>query len=138
MIKCAACDAPLLTATIANTDISVRVTCSCGNVSDIANGVAVLARSYRHPDFVVGNDEERYHTLRLGILELERIHKGNADLLQAMRREKNRLWKTVQLTYVRRHEVKDAVEVLGREKTAAKLMEMFTPEQLAEMMEAMK
>jgi hypothetical protein len=138
MFKCVACHAPLMTAEVSNTDISVRVICSCGTRLQLVRGIIGLDRSYRHPDFITGDDVCRHHALRIGLRELEADVKELTELKVAMTTERDRLWKTVQHKLVNKHEAKVATETLGQKTVADKLASMFTPEQLQAMMESLK
>jgi len=120
---------------LANLDARVFVLCSCANKNEIVRGKASLVSTYRHPDFVKGSDEERHATLRAGCVELDAELVRHTELMVAMKIERDRLWRTVQNTLVTRFKVSKDVETLGQKDAAMKLAEMFTPEQLAAMLE---
>ena len=141
MINCAACNAPLVEMTVHNTDIRTVITCSCSNINEVhgfrGKLTTRLATTYRHPDYVIGSDEERHRQLRAGLLELESTLTSLTELRVPIKKEKDRLWKTVQNSLVTRHQAADAIETLGRKAVAEKLASMFTPEQLEEMMKSL-
>lgn len=138
MIRCAVCEAPLLDADVKNTDISIHITCSCAHVMVLSGfGENLSCSSYepwRHPDFVKGDDEQRYQELARSLRLLDPEVLRLTELAHSIKREKDRLWKTVQHTLVNRHQAETVIEGLGRDRVAEKLREMFTEEQLAEML----
>lgn len=142
MLKCAACNAPLVTMEVANTDLRCILHCSCGNVNEVhgfrGKLTVRLAHTYRHPDFIKGTDEERYQTLRAGLLELQSTVSRLTELKQDMKREKDRLWKTVQNQLVNRHRSRDVIETLGQEELLKQLAETFGASAIEEMLRKAK
>lgn len=134
---CVACNAPLMSCEVVNTDASVRMVCSCGTRLRLVRGEVTLDRTFRHPDHITGSDEAQYQDLRRGLKDLRTEIRELTELQQAMSSRADFLWKSVQHTFVRRHEVKSATDVLGQKKAADLLSQVFTPEQLKAMMDAL-
>lgn len=133
--KCAACGVPLFGALeVRNTDLTITVTCSCGTlnrVSGFGHDVRLsVATTYRHPDFVKGTETERWMQLKAGVRSASTEITRLTELKVAMQHEVQRLFKTVQLTLVNKHQAEDAVQNLGARQVAEKLAATLTPEQL--------